>query len=168
MENQNKATIILDIDGEKKEYTYDILKGTKGPDVVDIRSFYKDTGLFTYDVGLTSTASCTSSITFIDGEKGELSYQGIDIETLATKHSYLETCFLLLHGSLPTEDELIDFDLELRHRSFLNDGLTNLFKAFPDGAHPMSSLSSAVTALASFHSLKITVISTPSKLPLEA
>ena len=151
MENNNKATIILDIDGEKKEYTYDILKGTKGPDVVDIRSFYKDTGLFTYDVGLTSTASCTSSVTFIDGAKGQLSYRGIDIETLATEHSYLESCYLLLHGELPTADQLMDFDLELRHRSFLNDGLTNLFKAFPDGAHPMSSLSSAVTALASFH-----------------
>lgn len=151
MLTKNKATIILEIDGEKKEYTYDILKGSKGPDVVDIRSFYKDTGLFTYDVGLTSTASCTSAITFIDGEKGELSYRGIDIETLATKHSYLETSYLLLHKKLPTKEELIEFDLELRHRSFLNEGLKNLFSAFPDNAHPMSSLSAAVTALASFH-----------------
>ena len=151
MLNKDKATIILEIDGEKKEYVYDILESSKGPNVVDIRSFYKDTGLFTYDVGLTSTASCTSEVTFIDGEKGELSYRGIDIETLAKEHTYLEACYLLLHGELPTEDQLIDFDLELRHRSFLNDGLTNLFKAFPDGAHPMSSLSAAVTALASFH-----------------
>ncbi|MFT5661992.1 MAG: citrate synthase [Sulfurimonas sp.] len=151
MLKKNKATIILEIDGEKKEYIYDILKGTKGPDVVDIRSFYKDSGLFTYDVGLTSTASCSSSITYIDGEKGELTYRGIDIETLATKHNYLEVCYLLLHERLPTKDELVEFDLELRHRSFLNDGLTSLFSAFPNNAHPMSSLSAAVTALASFH-----------------
>jgi len=151
MSNKNKATIILEIDGEKKEYTYDILKANKGPYVVDIRSFYKDSGLFTFDVGLTSTASCTSAITYIDGEKGELTYRGIDIETLATKHNYLEVCYLLLHKNLPTKEELVEFDLELRHRSFLNDGLANLFNAFPNNAHPMSSLSAAVTALASFH-----------------
>ena len=124
MSNNNKATITIEIDGEKKEYTYDILKATKGPYVVDIRSFYKDSGLFTYDVGLTSTASCTSEITYIDGEKGELSYRGVDIETLATKHSYLEACYLLLHKELPTAEQLEEFDLELRHRSFLNHGLS--------------------------------------------
>ncbi len=151
MSNNNKATITIELDGEKKEYTYDILQATRGPAVVDIRSFYKDSGLFTFDVGLTSTASCTSEITFIDGEKGELFYRGVDIETLATKHSYLEACYLLLHKELPTEEQLKEFDLEIRHRSFLNHGLTKLFDAFPDNAHPMSSLSSAVTALASFH-----------------
>ena len=77
-----------------ESYEFNILDASRGPSVVDISSFYKDTGLFTYDVGLTSTASCTSSITFIDGEKGELSYRGIDIETLATKHNYLEVCYL--------------------------------------------------------------------------
>ena len=87
MSNNNKAIIRLTIDGEEKEFSYDILESTRGPNVVDVRSFYSDTGLFTYDVGFTSTASCSSEITFIDGEKGELKYRGIDIDILAKKHS---------------------------------------------------------------------------------
>ncbi len=132
-------------------YEYPILKGTRGPAVVDIRSFFKDTGMFTFDPGFTSTASCESTITFIDGGKGELRYRGIPIEELATKHSYLETCYLLLNERLPEERELQDFDLELRHRAFLHEGLQNLFRAFPDNAHPMATLNAAVTALASFY-----------------
>jgi len=134
-----------------KEYTYPILEGTRGPSVVDIRSFFKDTGMFTYDPGFTSTASCQSTVTFIDGGKGELRYRGIPIEKLATEHTYLETCFLLLNGRLPSEEEQVDFDLELRHRAYLHEGLKNLYRAFPDNAHPMATLSAAVTALASFY-----------------
>jgi citrate synthase len=134
-----------------KQYGYEIKKGTRGSSVVDMRTFFKDTGMFSYDPGYTSTASCRSSITFIDGEKGELRYRGIPIETLATEHSYLETCYLLLHETLPTIDELHRFDLELRHRAFLHEGLRNLFNAFPDNAHPMATLSATVTALASFY-----------------
>jgi citrate synthase len=151
MENNNKATVTLTIDGEEKTFYYDVLESTKGPNVVDMRSFYKDTGLFTYDVGLTSTASCRSEITFIDGGKGELFYRGIDIETLATKHSYLETCYLLLNKKLPNKDELRDFDVEIRYRSYLPEGLKHVMNAFPDNAHPMSTLSAGVTALAAFH-----------------
>ena len=136
-------------DGSRHEYP--ILDGTRGPSVVDIRSFFSDTGMFTYDPGFTSTASCASSITFIDGAKGELRYRGIPIEELATEHSYLETCYLLLNEHLPDANELQDFDLELRHRAFLHEGLKNLFRAFPDNAHPMATLSAATTALASFY-----------------
>jgi citrate synthase len=82
-------------------YEYPILDGRRGPSVVDLRSLFKDTGMFTFDPGYTSTASCQSEITFIDGAKGELRYRGIPIETLAENHSYLETCFLLLNGRLP-------------------------------------------------------------------
>ena len=85
MSNKNKATIILEIENKNHEFSYDILKSTRGPDAVDIRSFYADSGLFTYDVGFTSTASCSSDITFIDGHKGELRYKGILIEELANK-----------------------------------------------------------------------------------
>ena len=134
-----------------KSYHYDILTPTRGEKVVDIRTFFKDTGMFTYDVGYTSTASCSSSITFIDGEKGELRYRGIPIEELATNHTYLESCYLLLNKKLPSKDELEKFDLELRHRSFIHEGLKNLFKAFPDNAHPMATLSASVTALSSFY-----------------
>jgi citrate synthase len=151
MSNENKVVVKVSIDGEEKEFSYNILESSRGPNVVDVRSFYKDTGLFTYDIGFTSTASCSSEITFIDGEKGELTYRGIDIETLAKNHSYLETCYLLLKGELPNEEELAAFDMDIRQGSFVHTGLQGLFKAFPDGAHPMSTLSAAVTSLASFY-----------------
>jgi len=134
-----------------KSVDYPILKATRGPDVVDIRTFYQDTGLFTYDPGFTSTASCESKITFIDGAKGELRYRGIPIETLAMENSFLEVCFLLLNGRLPDREEAESFDLEIRHRSFIHEGLKNLIESFPNYAHPMSILSSAVSALASFY-----------------
>ena len=133
------------------KYEFNILESSRGPSVVNISSFYKDTGMFTYDSGFTATASCISSITYIDGDKGELRYRGIDIETLANKYTYLEVCYLLLHHNLPTQEELLSFDLELRHRSFINEDLKRLINAFPDNAHPMSILSSSVAALASFH-----------------
>ena len=134
-----------------KRYEFNILKGTRGPSVVDISTFYKETGMFTFDVGYTSTASCGSDITFIDGKKGELRYRGIEIEELANNHSYLETCYLLLNNRLPSKEELIEFDLELRHRSFIDENLKRLIGAFPDSAHPMSILASGVSALASFY-----------------
>jgi len=146
-----KDTVTFINNRTDERFEFDILDGSRGPSVVDISSFYKKSGMFTYDVGYTSTASCKSKITFIDGEKGELRYRGIPIEDLATKHSYLETCYLLLNRRLPTNEELLDFDLELRHRSFIDENLKQLIAAFPDNAHPMSILSSGVTALASFY-----------------
>jgi citrate synthase len=134
-----------------QSFDFDILKSTKGPSVVDLRSFYAQTGYFTFDPGFTSTASCRSDITYIDGNKGELRYRGHLIEDLALNHSYLDVCFLLLNGRLPNDDESIDFDLELRHRSFINEGLRNLYEAFPDNAHPMATMSSAVSALSAFY-----------------
>ena len=149
-ENNSSMTFIDNRNG--KRYEYPILDGSRGPSVVDIRSFFKDTGMFTFDPGYTSTASCKSEITFIDGAKGELRYRGIPIEDLANEHSYLETCFLLLNGRLPDKNELLNLDLELRHRAFVPEGLRQLFNAFPDYAHPMSTLSAAVTSLSSFYS----------------
>ena len=146
-----KNTFTLINNQDNSQYEYPILEGTRGPSAVDIRSFFKDTGMFTFDPGFTSTASCQSTVTFINGGKGELRYRGIPIEKLATEHSYLETCYLLLNERLPSPEELADFDLELRHRAFLHEGLKNLFRAFPDNAHPMATLSAAVTALASFY-----------------
>ena len=146
-----KNTVTLIDNSVGKRYEYNILESTRGPSVVDIRSFFADTGMFTYDPGFTSTASCTSSITFIDGAKGELRYQGIAIEELANNYSYMETCYLLLNEHLPSAEELNDFDLEIRHRAFLHEGLRHLFNAFPDNAHPMATLSAAVTALSTFY-----------------
>ncbi|HIP21183.1 MAG TPA: citrate synthase [Sulfurimonas sp.] len=146
-----KDTMTLTNNATGESYEYDILHATRGPSVVDIRTFFADSGLFTYDPGFTATAACESTITFIDGKKGELRYRGIAIEDLAKHHSYMEVCFLLLNKRLPSKDELVDFDLEIRHRAFLHRGLQKLFDAFPDDAHPMATLSAAVTALASFY-----------------
>lgn len=145
----NSVTLTNNLTG--RQYEYEILKSTRGPDAIDMRTFFQDSGMFSYDPGYTSTASCKSTITFIDGKEGELRYRGIPIEELAQNHSYMESCFLLLNGHLPSTEELIHFDLEIRHRSFLHEGLKNLFNAFPDNAHPMATLSSAVTALSAFY-----------------
>ena len=146
-----KDTFTLTNNQTGNTYEYNILKGSRGPAVVDIQSFFTDTGMFTYDPGFKSTAACESTITFIDGKKGELRYRGIPIDSLATEHTYLDTCFLLLNQRLPQSHERIEFDLELRHRAYLHRGLHKLFDAFPDNAHPMATLSAAVTALATFY-----------------
>jgi citrate synthase len=145
------STVTLTDNTTNKSYEFEILSPTLGPDVIDIRSLYKQTGMFTYDPGFTSTASCSSNITYIDGEKGELRYRGYDISDLATKKSYLDTCYLLLMGELPTTKELADFDMELRKRSFVHEGIKELYKSFPDQAHPMAMMASAVSALSTFH-----------------
>ncbi|NVJ54639.1 MAG: citrate synthase [Campylobacteraceae bacterium] len=146
-----KNTFTLTDNRNGKSYEYDVLSGTRGPDVLDIRTFYKDSGMFTYDPGYTSTASCESKITFIDGENSELRYRGYDIRDLAGKKSYLDVCHLLMMGKLPTEEESKDFDLEIRHRSFLNEGIIRLFDALPDGAHPMATMGAATMALSAFY-----------------
>lgn len=132
-------------------YEFPILQPTIGPDVIDIRTLYKQTGMFTYDPGFTSTASCSSAITYIDGDKGELRYRGYDIAELAAKTSYLDVCHLLLTERLPTAAERAALDNELRKRAFIHEGLKNLFNAFPDKAHPMAMMSSAVAALSTFY-----------------
>lgn len=146
-----KNTFTLTDNRDGRSFEYDILSGTRGPDVLDIRSFYKDSGMFTYDPGYTSTASCESKITFIDGENSELRYRGYPIEELAGKRSYLDVCFLLFRGHLPSESESKEFDLEIRHRSFLDEGILRLFDALPDHAHPMATMGAATMALATVY-----------------
>jgi citrate synthase len=147
-EAQQYAKFVLP-DG--KEYQFPILKSTVGPDVVDIASFYADTGMFTFDRGFTSTASCRSKITYIDGGKGKLMYRGYDIGYLATQKGYLDTIYLLLNGKLPTKEEFDEFDTEMKKRCFVHDGMLKLFDAFPDDAHPMAILSAGVSALSTFY-----------------
>ncbi len=146
---KNSMTMINNKTNEK--YEFDILEATRGPDVVDISSFYATTGMFTYDPGYTSTASCKSDITFIDGAKGELRYRGIDISELASNHTFIETIYLLLQGNLPTKEQAYEFDLELRHRSFIHERMKGLFNSFPLHAHPMATMNSAVAALTVFY-----------------
>lgn len=150
-------TVTLTDNRTGKSYEFSILSSTIGSSVVDVRNFYKETGMFTYDPGFTSTASCSSAITYIDGEKGELLYRGYDISYLATQKSYLDVCYLLLNEKLPNDEELLAFDIELRKRSFVHEGLKELFNAFPDRAHPMAMMASAVSALSTFYFEHLTV-----------
>ena len=146
-----KNTFTMTDNRTEKSYEFDILDGTRGPSVVDISSFYSQTGMFTYDQGYTSTASTKSAITFIDGDKGELRHRGIDIEELVGNHSYIEVCYLLLKKRLPTPEEAKAFDLELRHRSFIHERMRGLFNSFPISGHPMAIMNSAVAALTVFY-----------------
>lgn len=149
--SNNKKTFTLTDNRTGATYEYPIVDGTRGPSVVDIRTFYKDTGMFTYDPGYTSTASCESKITFIDGENSELRYRGHDIADLAGKYSFLDVSHLLIEGKLPTKEESKNLDLEIRHRSFLDEGLIRIFDALPDRAHPMATMGAATMALAAIY-----------------
>lgn len=146
-----KNTMTFTDNRNGKTYEYNIVDGTRGPSVVDISSFYKDSGMFTFDPGYTSTASCESKITFIDGENSELRYRGYDIADLAGKHSFLDVSYLLMNGRLPSETESKNLDLEIRHRSFVDEGIIRLFDALPDRAHPMATMGSATMALSAFY-----------------
>jgi citrate synthase len=122
-----------------------------GPDVIDIRSLYKDAGVFTYDPGFTSTASCDSTITFIDGAKGELLHRGYPIDQLASKSHYLEVCYLLLYGELPSPAELEDFESRVTNHTMIHEQMMYLFRGFRRDAHPMAIMTGVVGAMSAFY-----------------
>ena len=133
------------------EIDYNIAEGTIGPDVIDISKLYSDTGKFTYDPGFTSTASCKSSITYIDGEEGILLYRGYPIEQLAEKGNYLETCYLLLNGELPNKKEFEEFDSIITNHTMVHEQLNRFFGGFRPDAHPMAIMCGVVGALSAFY-----------------
>jgi len=128
-----------------------IYKGTIGPDVIDIRKLYGQTGKFTYDPGFMSTASCNSKITYIDGDKGELLYRGYPIEQLAVNCDFLETCYLLLNGELPNAAQKAEFENTVTRHTMIHEQMNFFFRGFRRDAHPMSVLVGTVGALASFY-----------------
>jgi len=128
-----------------------IYKGTIGPDVIDIRKLYGQTGEFTYDPGFMSTAACQSAITYIDGDKGELLYRGYPIEQLAVNCDFLETCFLLLNGELPNAEQKETFSDTVTKHTMIHEQMQFFFRGFRRDAHPMSVLVGTVGALASFY-----------------
>ena len=145
-------TVTLTDNRNGKSYDFPILHGTMGPDVIDISTFFSDTGMFTFDRGYTSTAMCRSSITYIDGLKGELMYRGYDIAYLAENKTFIDVAYLLLNKELPDKKQYDEFKLELKKRSFIHEGMMKIFDAFPDKAHPMAILQAAVAALSAFYS----------------
>ena len=144
-------TVTLTDNRNGKSYEFPILHGTMGPDVIDISTFFSDTGMFTFDRGYTSTAMCKSTITYIDGLKGELMYRGYDIAYLAEHKTFIDVAYLLLNKELPNKKQYDEFKLELKKRSFIHEGMMKLFDAFPDKAHPMAILQAAVAALSAFY-----------------
>lgn len=128
-----------------------VLSGTMGPDVIDIRRLYAQTGLFTYDPGFTSTASCTSRITYIDGDAGLLLYRGYPIEQLAEKCDFLEVCYLLLNGELPKGGEMKGFVTSISQHVMVHEQLSRFYSGFRRDAHPMAVLVGVVGALSAFY-----------------
>ena len=128
-----------------------LYKGTIGPDVIDIRKLYAQTGKFTYDPGFLSTASCNSTITYIDGDKGELLYRGYPIEQLAENCDYLETCYLLLKGELPNATQKTDFTKLVTNHTMVNEQMQFFLRGFRRDAHPMAIMTGLVGALSAFY-----------------
>ena len=136
--------------GDKK-VDLPVKSGTIGPDVVDIGALYKHTGTFTYDPGFTSTASCESKITYIDGDAGILLHRGYPIEQLAEHGDFLETCYLLLYGELPTAAQKKDFDYRVTHHTMVHEQMSRFFTGFRRDAHPMAVMCGCVGALSAFY-----------------
>ena len=154
MTTQRNATLTLD----GKSVDFPVYSGSIGPDVVDIRSLYAKTGAFTFDPGFMSTASCKSSITYIDGDKGELLYRGYPIEQLARQCDFMEVCYLLKHGELPNQVQKAEWVNRVKSHTMVHEQLTRFYSGFRRDAHPMAVLVGVVGALSAFYhdSLDIT------------
>ena len=144
-----KAT--LQFSNGKEAIDMPVYQGNIGPDVIDIRKLYGQSGMFTYDPGFLSTASCQSAITFIDGDKGELLYRGYPIEQLATNCNYLETCHLLLYGELPNAQRKKEFTTTVTHHTMVHEQMQFFLRGFRRDAHPMAVLTGLVGALSAFY-----------------
>ncbi len=145
----NSFTVTNNASGEKFEMP--VLDGTVGPSVVDIRKFYAETGCFTFDPGYTSTGSCDSKITYIDGDKGILLHRGYPIEQLAENSSFTEVAYLLLNGELPNKQQLDDFDHIITYHSMLHEQFHNFYSGFRRDAHPMAIACGVVGAMSAFY-----------------
>ncbi|MCM8557010.1 citrate synthase [Sphingomicrobium sediminis] len=145
----NDKTATLNANGQETEFS--VLPGSVGPEVVDIRKMYGQTGMFTYDPGFTSTASCQSAITYIDGGEGILLHRGYPIDQLAEKARFLEVAYLLLHGDLPKQDEFEEFRHNITYHTMVHEQLAQFFRGFRRDAHPMAVMTGVVGALSAFY-----------------
>jgi citrate synthase len=136
---------------EDRENSFPVYEGTIGPSVLDISKFYAETGMFTYDPGYTSTGSCESKITYIDGDEGILLYRGYPIEQLAEHGDFLETCYLLLYGELPTAAQKADFDNRVTRHTMVHEQMSRFYQGFRRDAHPMAVMTGCVGALSAFY-----------------
>ena len=151
MNNKNANFFTLTDNGSGDSWKLPVLEGSVGPKVIDVRSLYADTNCFTYDPGFTSTGSCESKITYIDGDEGILLYRGYPIDQLAEKSDYLETCYLLLYGELPNKEEKTKFVYDITHHTMLHEQFNSFFHGFRRDAHPMAVMCGVVGALSAFY-----------------
>lgn len=151
MTDKSSDTVSLVDNRSGKKVDLPVLSGTIGPDVIDIRKLYAETGMFTYDPGFTATGSVDSKITYIDGEAGVLLHRGYDIESLASKSDFLEVAYLLLYGDLPNKGQRNDFVYHVTHHSMLHEQVSDFFQGFRRDAHPMAVLIGVVGALSAFY-----------------
>ena len=149
MNDKIKEKANLKLNGDL--YDFDVHEGTIGPDVLDISKLYAQSGKFTYDPGFTSTANCKSTITYIDGEEGTLLYRGYPIDQLAEQGNYLDTCYLLINGELPNQDEYNKFEETINEYTLVNEQLNRFFTGFRPDAHPMAIMCGVVGALSAFY-----------------
>jgi citrate synthase len=145
------GSVTFTLDGTNRSTKLPILKGTTGPDVVDIRKLYADLGVFTFDPGYGETASCESQITYIDGDAGVLLYRGYPIEQLAEKSDFIEVCYLLMNGELPNAAELKEFRKGVTYHTMVHEQIRRFFDGFRRDAHPMAVMCGVVGALAAFY-----------------
>ncbi|MFZ9245046.1 MAG: citrate/2-methylcitrate synthase, partial [Burkholderiaceae bacterium] len=149
MTTQHKATMSF-TDGTPS-IDFPIMSGTVGPDVIDIRKLYAQTGKFTYDTGFMSTASCESTVTYIDGDKGQLMYRGYPIEQLATHCEFLEVCYLLYYGELPSASQYEEFKSLVMHHTMVHEAMQFAVRGFRRDAHPMAVLTGLTGGMAAFY-----------------
>ncbi len=140
-----------------KTYELPIIEGSFGEKAIDIGNLRKETGLITFDPGYMSTGSCKSAITFLDGEKGILLYRGIPIDQLAEKSTFIETSYLLIYGSLPTSQQLAEFNHHIIHHSMVHESIKKFYDGFPINSHPMAVCSAVVGSLATFYQNELSV-----------
>ena len=140
-----------------KTYELPIIEGSFGEKAIDIGNLRKETGLITFDPGYMSTGSCKSAITFLDGEKGILLYRGIPIDQLAEKSTFIETSYLLIYGSLPTSQQLSEFNYHIIHHSMVHESIKKFYDGFPSNSHPMAVCSAVVGSLATFYQNELSV-----------
>src|SRR4051812_43952440 len=142
-------TATLGVEGTNHQFM--LLEGTVGPEVIDIRKLYAETGMFTYDPGFTSTAACKSAITYIDGEAGILLHRGYPIGQLAENSSFMEVAYLLLNSELPTQPELNEFSYTISRHTMVHEQLATFYRGFRRDAHPMAIMCGVVGALSAFY-----------------
>jgi citrate synthase len=151
MNVHDTATKVSKLSVNGNEVQLPVRSAAIGPDVIDVSRLYRDTGCFTYDPGFTSTANCSSKITYIDGEEGVLLYRGYAIDELAEQSNFVETCYLLLHGELPTREQYDVFENTITNHTMVHEQMTRFFTGYRRDAHPMAVMTGTVGALSAFY-----------------